>query len=223
MAQNSSKRIKAVIVCIWIILFFIVLNNRNEISIEKSVSFAPDNAFLAALIVLALFAAKGCSGLINSDVLFVSCGIMFSFPIALAIGMSGCFIMCSVPYFPGYKGGAELMDKLIEKHKKLERVYSFPNENQFLFAFLLRLFGLIPCEAVSMYLGSCRLGYGNYIGGTLLGIFPSVLAFTLMGVFASNPISPHFIGAVVLKNSLPFIALLLSTIWKKNHKIKSFK
>ena len=216
MAEKSKKKSTVVFVCLWIILLCVIIVYRDEISIEKIVSFSPDNALLASLIILALFAAKGCTGLINSDVIFVSCGIMFSLPFALFVGLLGCFIMCTVPYFPGYKGGAELMDKLVEKHKKLEKVYSFPNENQFMFAFLLRLFGIIPCEVVSMYLGACRLSYGNYIGGTLLGIFPSVLVFTVIGEYLSSPVSWQFIGATLLKLSLPLCALLGSALWKKN-------
>jgi len=107
------------------------------------------------------------------------------------------------------------MDKLLQKHKKLEKVYSFPNENQFLFAFLLRLFGVIPFEVVSMYLGSCRLSYFNYISGSMLGLFPSVLAFSVMGEYLSSPASVQFIGATALKLSLPICALLGSALWKK--------
>lgn len=160
MAEKAKKKSRAVFVFLWIVLFCIILSNRKGISIDKIVSFSPDNALLAALIILTLFTAKGCSGLINADILYTSCGLMFSLPFALLLGMLGSFLMCTVPYFPSYKGGAELMDKLLQKHKKLEKVYSFPNENQFLFAFLLRLFGIIPFEVVSMYLGSCRLSYG---------------------------------------------------------------
>lgn len=216
MALNSSKTRKAVIICVWIILFIIILINRDNISIDKIVSFSPENAFLAAIIILALFAAKGGSGLINADILYTSCGVMFSLPFALFIGMLGSFLMCTVPYYPSYKGGAELMDKLIKKHKKLEKVYSFPNENQFMFAFLLRLFGVIPFEVVSMYLGSCRLNYFNYICGSLLGLFPSVLAFTVIGEYLSSPASAQFIGATALKLSLPLLALLGSALWKRN-------
>ncbi|MBQ7895471.1 MAG: hypothetical protein IJ364_02805, partial [Oscillospiraceae bacterium] len=75
MAQNSSKTRKAVIICVWIILFIMILINRDKISIDKIVSFSPENAFLAAMIILALFTAKGGSGLINADILYTSCGV----------------------------------------------------------------------------------------------------------------------------------------------------
>jgi len=192
-----------------------ILINRDKISIDKIVSFSPENAFLAAMIILALFTVKGCSGLINADILYTSCGVMFPLPFALLLGVLGSFLMCTVPYYPSYRGGAELMDKLLQKHRKLEKVYSFPNENQFLFAFLLRLFGIIPFEVVSMYLGSCRLSYLNYIGGSLLGLFPSVLAFSVIGEYLSAPASVQFVGAAVLKLSLPLCALLGSALWKK--------
>lgn len=215
MAEKSKKISTAVFVCLWMILLCAIIANRDEISIDKIVGFSPDKSWMAVLIVLALFTAKGCSGLINADILYTSCGVMFSPPLALLVGMLGSFLMCTVPYYPSYKGGAELMDKLLQKHKKLEKVYSFPNENQFLFAFLLRLFGVIPFEVVSMYLGSCRLSYGNYISGSMLGLFPSVLAFTVIGEYLSSPASVQFVGATVLKLSLPLLALLGSALWKK--------
>jgi len=214
MAEKSKRRSTVVFICFWIILFCVILVCRDEISLEKIVSFSPENAFLAALIILALFTAKGCSGLINADVLYISCGVMFSLPAALAVGMLGSFLMCTVPYYPSYKGGAELMDKLLQKHKKLEKVYSFPNENQFMFAFLLRLFGVIPFEVISMYLGSCRLSYKNYIAGSMLGLFPSVFAFSVIGEYLSSPASYQFVCAAALKLSLPLLALLGSALWK---------
>ena len=219
MAEKSKKKSTVVFVCLWIILLCVIIAHRDEISIDKIVSFSPDKPWLAALVILALFAAKGCSGVINADILYTSCGIMFSLPIALLIGMLGSFLMCTMPYYPGYKGGGELMDKLLQKHKKLEKVYSFPNENQFLFAFLLRLFGIIPFEVVSMYLGSCRLSYFNYIGGSLLGLFPSVLAFSVIGEYLSAPASAQFIGATALKLSLPLFALLGSALWKRKQSL----
>lgn len=216
MTEKSKKKSTVVFVCLWIIMLCMIIAHRDEISIDKIVSFSPDKPLLAALVILALFAAKGCSGLINADVLYTSCGLMFPLPFALLIGMLGSFLMCTVPYYPSYKGGAELMDRLLEKHRKLEKVYSFPNENQFLFAFLLRLFGVIPFEVISMYLGSCRLSYLNYIGGSLLGLFPSVLAFSVIGEYLSSPMSAQFMGATALKLSLPLFALLGSTLWKKS-------
>ena len=216
MAEKLKKKSTVVFLCLWVILLCVIIAHRDEISIDKIVSFSPDKPWLAALIILALFAAKGGSGIINADILYTSCGVMFSLPLALLIGMLGSFLMCTVPYYPSYKGGAELMDKLLKKHRKLEKVYSFPNENQFLFAFLLRLFGIIPFEVVSMYLGSCRLSYFNYIGGSLLGLFPSVLAFSVIGEYLSAPASVQFIGATALKLSLPLLALLGSGLWKKS-------
>ena len=215
MTKRSKKKSTVVFVCLWIIMLCMIIAHRDEISIDKIVNFSPDKPLLAALIILALFAAKGSSGLINADILYTSCGVMFSLPLALLVGMLGSFLMCTMPYYPSYKGGAELMDKLLKNNKKLEKVYSFPNENQFLFAFLLRLFGIIPFEIVSMYLGSCRLSYFNYIGGSLLGLFPSVLGFTVIGEYLSSPTSAQFIGATILKLSLPLLALLGSALWKK--------
>lgn len=55
----------------------------------------------------------------------------------------------------------------------------------------------------------------NYISGSMLGLFPSVFAFTVIGEYLSSPASVQFIGATVLKLSLPLLALLGSAMWKK--------
>ena len=57
MAEKSKKKSAVVFVCLWVILLCVIIAHRDEISIDKIVSFSPDRSWLAALIILALFAA----------------------------------------------------------------------------------------------------------------------------------------------------------------------
>lgn len=219
MIHGSEKGRRVVIVCFWLILVCVLLANKDELTVEKIVSFSPENILLTILIILVLFAVKGCTALINANVLYISCGIMFSLPLAIAVNLLGSFIMTSVPFFTGRKGGTALMEKLTQKYKKLEPLYSSPSKSPFLFTLMLRTFGILPCEIISMYLGACQLGYKNYICGTLLGLLPSIIAFSVMGEYASDLTSPQFIAAAVFKITAILATLIAGGIWKRKRKV----
>ena len=68
-----------------------------------------------------------------------------------------------------------------------------------------------------MLLGSIKLKFMPYILGSLLGIFPGMLAATFMGTAISNPSSPEFIIALVGTVLLSVVSYLIYHKWKKKH------
>ena len=77
-------------------------------------------------------------------------------------------------------------------------------ENDFFFSFFVRVIGFLPCDVVSLYLGSAGLPFGPYLAGGLLGMLPGIFTVTLMGASIQDPSSPQFLisAAVTLLLSL---------------------
>lgn len=215
---RANKIGRGIVICLWVGIVIFLLIHRDEVTIEKIVGFTPQNTLLAILAMLVLFTIKGCTVFMNGSVLFAACGVMFSLPLAVTVNMLGSLIMTTIPYWTGRKGGAAIMERLTQKYRKLELLRSAPRENQFLFALLLRILGLLPCEVVSMYLGSCRLRYSRYIAGTLLGLLPAAVAFSIIGEYASDPTSPQFIAAAAFQVTTTICTLIEGGIWKRKKK-----
>lgn len=217
--MNKTNRIGRVIaICFWVCLVVILLLHKDEITVESIVGFTPDEPLPAILVMLALFALKGSTVLMNGNILYAACGVMFPLPLAIAVNLLGSIVMTTIPFLIGRKGGAKTMEQLTQKYSKLRMLQSVPHKNQFLFTLLLRVIGLLPCEPVGMYLGACRLRYPNYIGGTLLGLLPAIAGFAVMGGYASDPASPQFIAAVAFQITVTVCTLTAGFIFKRKKK-----
>ncbi len=216
--HKGGKIGRVIVVCFWVFLIGILLVHRDEITVERIVGFTPDNTLLAIIVMLALFTLKGSAVLMNGNVLYTACGVMFSLPVAVAVNILGSVIMTTIPFWIGCKGGGAILEKLAQKYKKINLLRDAPKENEFLFTLLLRILGLLPCEPVGMYLGACKLRYIPYIGGTLLGLLPAVIAFAIMGEYAAEPAAPQFIAAVAFQIVISICALILVGVWKKKRK-----
>lgn len=219
--HKGGKIGRAIVVCLWICLVVVLFIHRDEITVERIVGFTPDNTLLAILVMLALFTLKGSTVLMNGNILYTACGVMFSLPLAFAVNIFGSVIMTTIPFLIGHKGGAGTLEKLTQKYKKLNLLRDAPKENEFLFTLFLRILGLLPCEPVGMYLGACKLRYIPYIGGTLLGLLPAVIAYAVMGEYATIPNSPQFIAAVSFQIASMVCTLIAGCVWKRKKKVNS--
>lgn len=220
--QRGSKLGRGVAVCFWIGVILICFIYRDELTVERIVTFAPDNTLLAMLVMLALFTLKGCTMFLNGNIMYMACGVMFPLPLAIAVNLLGSAIMTTVPFWIGRRGGASMLEKLTRKYKKLDLLRDAPKENEFLFTLCLRILGILPSEPVSMYLGACNLRYIPYIAGTLLGLIPVVNAYTVMGAYAADPASPQFIAAAVFRIIATLCMLILAGIWNQKKKENPF-
>ena len=209
---------KGIVVFLWLGLIVLCIIYRNELTIERIVNFTPEDTLLAIFIMLALFTLKGSTVFMNGNVLYAACGVMFSLPVAVTVNMAGTAIMTTIPFCIGRKGGSRAMEKLTLRYKKLRLLRDAPKQNEFFFTLILRLLGLLPCEIVGVYLGSCKLRYINYIGGTLLGLLPAAIAFGIIGEYASEPSSPQFIGAIAFQITTTVCTLLLSWRWRRKNR-----
>lgn len=211
-----NKGGKTAVIILWLIVIAVCFIFRDELTIERIVSFTPDNLLLAAIVMLGLFTLKGCTVCTNGDILYTASGVMFPLPMAVAVNLLGSLIMTTIPYWTGRKGGTDMLESLVEKHEKLRIFHETPRKDPFISALLLRLLGLIPCEIVSMYLGACNVHYRKYIGGTLLGLLPAALTFAFMGKYLSNPTSPQFLAAGGFQIVVRVSCLILGAVWKRN-------
>ena len=119
--------------------------------VDQIIAAVNDNRPLAALVIFALFAFKGCS-CIPYAVILIGCALIFELPVAIAINTVGTVICISVSYLIGRFSKGLTFDGMMEKYPKFRRYFS--NAEGYSFTF---------------------------VGGSMAALIPSMLIYTVIG------------------------------------------
>lgn len=194
---------------------YMVLN--PDITAETIVSFVPKKPFLAALVFIALYAAKSATFVFPILILEAAAGFFFPYWQAVAVNFIGLSVGLIIPYFMGRFLNIEKTQSIIEKYPKMKKLSEFEDENIFFLCFFLRLIYLLPGDILTLYFGMKKVPfYKNFIGG-IAGLIPFMLLATFFGANISNPFSPEFIIAFATN----FCLSVLSVIFYRKRKTKT--
>lgn len=199
-----------------IIVFF--LFHLNDITLESIVNYVPAKPWLAALVILALFALKSLSVVLYAGILFAAVGILFPLPAAIVINCLGVGIMSCVSYWLGRGAGADYVDQLRTKYPKLHTLETLHTGNDFFFSLLVRLLKILPYDAVSAYMGAVRLRFAPYLLGSVLGMLPTCVTFPIMGTNIDRPGSPEFLIALGVQIGFTAASILSFTFYQRRKK-----
>lgn len=219
MKKITLNGIRKILVCaIWLGLILYCLFNYRNLTLDAIVNYSPENAFVAVIVMLFLFAIKSIVFFIYGGLLYAACGVIFPLPLAIAVNTLGTIIMCSVPYFIGKMAGSRMVTSLFDKHPKLQIIKEIQEKNEFLVSFMARIVGVLPADVVSMYLGASLVGYDKYFFGSVLGLFPSIVSFAIMGMSVDNVTSPSFIFSALFELILMAVSIIFVFLWRRRRK-----
>lgn len=210
---------KSLVVILWIVVIILFFVNRHKITLDNIVNYTPENISLAILVILFLFFFKSIVFFIYGGLIYAASGVIFPFPIALAVNLAGTFIMSTTPFLIGKMSGSRVLSSLVEKHPRLKIISEIQKKNEFFVSFFARIVGLLPADVVSLYMGASLTDYKTYIFGTMMGFLPSVISFTIMGTSADNITSLPFITSVIFEICLMGASLLFLYLYRR-HKNK---
>ena len=149
---------------------------REHFTADAIAEWTPGQAGLAAAVLLGLYTLKGLSVVVPLSALTAAGGLLFPYPAALAVNLTGVAAAQMVPYLLGRRGG------LPEKaHARLSGTISAGAEHPGRTVFLLRLAGTPPGDVVSMLLGAAGVPWRAYFLPGLLGSLPRVACATALG------------------------------------------
>ncbi len=218
--KEIPKRAKLLWGCILILLWagaaYLFFRSNGSLTLEELLRFQPKNKVLAAVVMCGLFLLKSVDFILHSGMLYAINGIMYPLPTAIALNIVGICIMAFMPYQLGKSFGPKLLKRLYEKYPKLKETEDTLRINDFLLAVLLRCVGL-PVNVVGLYMGVRQIRFKTYLLGSVVGLLPIMLPYTLMGMNAAEPGSPIFIGSVLAELRVAAAALwICRTLRKKN-------
>lgn len=203
------------IVFFMVALLILCLLYHDKITADEIVRLTPGNQAAAALLMLILFGIKSFCVFIYCGILYAACGMIFSFPMAMAVNILGTAVMTTIPYLLARKAGNRHLDKLLKKHPKMMWLKEAQSENSFFVSFIIRLIGLLPSDLVSAFFGAGAMHYGKYLLSSILGFLPMMLAFTVMGMSVRDVTSPAFLTALGAELCITLISCVFYAIMRK--------
>jgi cardiolipin synthase len=215
--SRTSSVVTQAVLAIVIVSALAAVVARNDLTLERILSFTPENLWLAALVFMGLFALKSIVAVVYLKLLYIAVGMVFPAPIAILVNIAGTALEMTIPYLLGWFGGQRSMQVILQRRPTLRRLETMRSANNLRFSTLSRAVGVLPADALSIYLGASGMPYGDFVLGGVLGLLPSLLITTVMGTQIEDPASPGFILSAALFVFVQAAAALGFVLWAKKH------
>ena len=212
--------VKVIFTCLWLLLMLFCLVYKDKITTEAILDRIPQNSWIAMLAMLSLFAVKSMAVFIYAGILYAANGLLFSLPVALLMSFLGSVVMFTTPYLAARIGAARDVEKLAKKYPNVSFLQGFPSENKFMMNFIARIIGILPIDVVSLYMGTVRANYLQFLLGSLAGMAVSMTTFTVMGTTVTDLASPGFLIALIVEIAVNVLSLLAFLLYKRRQKIR---
>ena len=184
---------------------------------EAIAAFSPRQTVLAASFLVGLYALKSLSVCFPMSALTAAGGLLFPFPLALAVNLCGTAVAQTIPFFLGRReqGGLEA---LAERYPRVAGICRAQAEDRWLSVFLLRLAGASPGDVVSLYLGASGTPCGVYLSAGLLGGLPRIACATVLGGALWQPGSGRFWLSLAAGGALTALSGVIWLLWRRRRR-----
>ena len=194
-----------IIVMLVIALTAGILIRLDILKVDQIIAAVNDNRLIAALVILALFAFKGCS-CIPYAVILIGCALIFELPLAILINTVGTVLCISVSDLIGRFSKGLTFEGIMEKHPKFRRYFSNAENYSFTFVFFTHTLHL-STEVQGVLFGLLRTPYWAYVSGSMVALIPSMLIYTVIGdeFDFTNPLFWAFVALDALTVLIGFV------------------
>lgn len=150
------------------------------------VLIAPSQSlWVQAAFILGIYALKPLILVIPTNSLYVAAGLLFPFPIALSITVSGLFLNMTSGYLLGKYLGIGPLTKYLHYLEALKR---FSHSPKYL-CFLTRLI-FFPIDPLNWIFGAMRVKFSDFVLFTYLGMVPKAVIYLTIGETVSSTFLP---------------------------------
>ena len=135
---------------------------------------------LAVTIILALYTAKGFSGVILYNALVIIVSLIFPIWQALIINSIGTAVALSISYCIGSRTKTQSLESFLAKYPKIQKYFKATQKYGFVACFAIHMIGL-SMEVLGVIFGMLRIGFWRYLVSSWLAIIPGMICFTIAG------------------------------------------
>ncbi|MBR3816013.1 MAG: TVP38/TMEM64 family protein [Clostridia bacterium] len=156
---------------------------------------------IAVIVILINYLIKSFIPWFPISCLCVASAVIFKWYIAAAINVAGLALFFAVRFYKGRKHGGGKAEKLLEKYDRPHRYIDSGRTGSKALLFFARLIPGVPLGAVSVFYGSTKIDFKEYLIVSLFGISYKLFSYITIGRHVFDPASISFVG--------PFIPLLV--------------
>ncbi|NMM61497.1 TVP38/TMEM64 family protein [Clostridium sp. P21] len=170
----------------------------------------------ASVIFVLLYSIKPVALVVPVSLLSIVAGNVFGPYKALLLSMIGCFTSGTLAFFLARFLGRSFVDKLLKgKAMKLD---SNIEKHGTMIMCIMRLSFIFPYDPLSYAAGLTKMKYKDFIIGTMIGVFPEMISYSVIGKSLEHPFSIKFFIPII---SIMVIAFTALAIYKSSKKTKS--
>lgn len=167
------------------------------------------NRWTALFIIIALFLSRSFLPLIPFSVIFISCGMVFPTPVAVAINALGLMLMCAIKFHWGERRGGGKVHKLAGKSRRVTEFMDLKGRGNKWMLTIMCFVPFFPVGTVSRVYGATEMKLTTFLKYSLLGFLPRVLVWSYIGTNILNPFTPEFMAPFIVLAIISGISLLL--------------
>jgi uncharacterized membrane protein YdjX (TVP38/TMEM64 family) len=199
--KNKTRNVVKVILILCISMFFIYLifkyqrffQHINIRSLRKYIlSFGPFSFFALLLI----YSLKPLVVVFPAVLLTILAGNIYGPVKGFILSMAGVFFSATLAFYISKSIGKPFVDKITRG--KLLKLDDNIEAYGFKIIFFMRLSTLFPIDPLSYAVGLTKMKYSDFILGTLLGLFPEMLAYSYLGQSMRHPFSKKIFIPLIL-------------------------
>ena len=201
------------VICTLFVILFLVFG--RDVTPEMLLHYTPENPFLAAVVLIAMYGLKSLSVFFPLIVLEVAGGYLFSPWTAILVNTVGVTVCLTLPYLVGCLSGTEAVEGAMWKYPRFADIVGRGQKNEVFLSFFLRIISCLPGDIVSIWFGASGARFVPYLLASLLGTMPGVICATLLGMNITEPTSPMFWISLGLNVLLSVLSAVGYFVYKK--------
>ncbi len=179
-----------------------------------------DNDFLVVFTIILIFALKSILPIIPFSAVCLVTGIILPPQLSIIVNLIGASVWLMIKYLWGYTLGSGYLTKILIRYKKIKDVLESKGNGNPWLLFAFRVIPFFPSNTVSQLYGSMQFSVWKYLGISLFGLLPRIIAYAFVGESLFDPFSFNFyIPIILLLAFTGAAALILSFVLKKASQI----
>ncbi|MBP3329794.1 MAG: TVP38/TMEM64 family protein [Clostridia bacterium] len=221
--KEKNKEVLSVIIRIAVALAIfvaVIVNYDTLVNLDlRELVGSISVIYYAYLAVIGVYALKSVVFVVPAMMIYVSVGISFDTPTALILNLIGLAVEVTITFFLGRFLGGEYVTNLLNKNKGTQKLLNMKTKTKNSFLFAARVLPAFPIDFTSLFLGSSDYKFIPYFLISLLGIYPRVLLFTIIGDSIYKYIPKELlIKLIIVAIPLAIIGFFIYRLIKKRRK-----
>lgn len=208
MEKNKKNLLRNLVLAVLILIIILLMLKQKRhfvhVNLRELRRYILSYGKFASLIFIVIYSLKPVLLIIPTNLLSILAGNIFGPQKALLMSMIGCFGSGTVAFFLARFLGRSFVDKFLKG--KAMNLDSNIEKHGFKIMLLMRLAVIFPYDPLSYAAGLTRMKYRDFILGTLIGVLPEMVTYSLMGKNIEHPLSHKFIAPIVIVIAVAAVA-----------------